>query len=315
MTPADGTVSFEADSVDPEITEPEATEPETTQPQIVSVDGGHMQASDTAWLGNGVYFCMENDITELPANADWSVEYAPVDTASIQLIRDGKTVEAARIGAGTLINIGDGKLWLKLEKWTNTALETDGGIEDDDILIISGQFVNEANGHALMIQTTYIQFNMVDGSLMFSEENPVRDDVYQAGYLTLYEKKVMDDTSIYVGLEASATDIPFQIPEKNTDYRPASDSTIQLIRDGKIYDVADPAVKTLAKRGKMYAQIFLSALKMELMDGDVLVINGNFTGGKTAAGSDKVEFCVKATYITVNVTDKTLTFSETDPRK
>ncbi|MBQ8910614.1 MAG: hypothetical protein IJY91_06200, partial [Oscillospiraceae bacterium] len=131
------------------------------------IDAGTMGAYSTNWLNNGFYFAMASN--NLPYNAaqeDWSTEYAPTSTTAIKLIRDGVTTDSARVGAGTMIKLADGQYYMKIEGWTITSISSKDDLLNGDILVVEGDFFNEANGYTLHIDKSYITLS--EGNVIFS---------------------------------------------------------------------------------------------------------------------------------------------------
>ena len=132
--------------------------------EAFTIDAGSMYEYSQVWHGNGVHFSMDSNA--LPANEDWTVEYAPTSTAAIKLIRDGETTEVARVGAGTIIKITDEDYYLKIEDWTITS-----GLPlvDGDILVVEGAFVNASNGYTMNVEKTYVIFDSIEnGTVTFT---------------------------------------------------------------------------------------------------------------------------------------------------
>ncbi len=150
----------------------------TTSPHYIN--GGHMIANETTWHEKqtgtttpktGIYFKLSNDISALPFASDWSVEYAPTSVDCVKLVRNGVTQSVGRLGAGTLIPVGGGVLWLKLESWTITSFEAGESIADGDIVIIEGDFVNNSNGYTVHVDKTYVKFDLVNQTVLFSTQS------------------------------------------------------------------------------------------------------------------------------------------------
>jgi hypothetical protein len=108
-------------------------------------------------------------------------------------------------------------------------------------------------------------------------------------------------------------DVPYHLTKAL--YSPLSADCIKLVRDGVTYDIADPAQACIQKTTKSNYKLTLSKLAFgelgTLQDGDILIVEGKFTGGNTNTDV-VVDFTITTTFI--SVADGAVTFSQVDPR-
>ncbi len=264
----DGTAVFQSGEVTPE--EPEVPEtPETPKEGLV------MKAWDEkAWNTNsngGFWFTMEQN--EIPADETWVLEYAPVQEDAIKLVRGGETVNIAIPGRGTIVKATDAEYYFKLE-WNIG--DYSNQITVGDVLIIEGDFTNSTNGYTFTVKKTTVTIGE-DFALTFETEEEEDNDVIQVGMMMSNASGV---TNAIIYFSLADNDLPYSLTK--SDFRPASAGVIKLVRDGVTYEIGDPNARTIVKQtaaGKY--RLLRNALTMELQAGDILVIDGIFTGGNT----------------------------------
>lgn len=313
---ADGTATFQAEAGEPEV--PDVTEPESNGLPMLSW-------SEKGWNTNsngGLWFTMEaNDI---PADSTWVVEYTPVSEDVLKLVRGGETVNIGIPGRGTLVKASDAEYYLKLEWNIGDYANT---VTVGDQVIVEGDFTNAGNGVTFTVAKTTITIGENYVLTFVSDETepevtepeptepettepevtePEDPNVIVAGVMGAHSSG-MNATTLYFTMAENA--IPAHVTK--TAYKPVSAEVIQLVRDGQTYSIADPNAATVQKTTKSNYKLVLNALTMELQAGDLLIVEGNFTGGNTNTDV-VVEFAITKTYISIG--DGTITFSETDPR-
>ncbi len=272
---SDGTATFQsevAEPEDPEVTEPEATEPEATQPDIT---GLVMKAWDEkAWnTGSNGGFWFTMDANDIPADETWVLEYTPVSADVLKLVRNGETVNIAIPGRGTFIKANDAEYYLKLE-WNIG--DYANAITVGDQIIVEGDFTNATNGVTFTVKKTTVTIGENYALTFDSEDSEPEDDAIQVGNMTENSGGITDGI-IYFSLPDN--DLPSSLTK--SDFRPENAGVIKLIRDGVTYEIADPQVKTVVKQTASKYRLLRSALTMTLQSGDILVVEGKFTGGNT----------------------------------
>ena len=157
-------------------TEESTTEPETTEPEVAenTVVIDKISTHENGWMvdawGNidteGIYFnAWSNDA---PYNTDWSMEYAPVSSDVIKLVRDGEVYEIGLMAAGTLVKFGATEYYLKADKWMIHELFP---FVEGDVVIVEGDFVNVDNGWTITMDKVYMQLK-TGGITKFTKEAP-----------------------------------------------------------------------------------------------------------------------------------------------
>ena len=287
---ADGTATFQSEGSEPK--DPEVTEPENT--------GLVMKAwEEKAWntsSNGGFWFTMDSN--DIPADETWVLEYTPVSEDVLKLVRNGETVNIAIPGRGTLIKANEAEYYLKLE-WNIG--DYDKTVTVGDQIIVEGNFTNATNGVTFTVKKTTVTIGANYVLTFQSEDSQPEDDAIQVGNMTENSGGI---TSGIIYFSLPDNDLPSSLTK--SDFRPVDAGVIKLIRDGVTYDIADPNAKTVVKQTASKYRLLRSALTMELQTGDILVVDGKFTGGNT----DKEELytiAIGKTYIFIG--DGTVTFS------
>ena len=107
-----------------------------------------------------------------------------------------------------------------------------------------------------------------------SEDSEPEDDTIQVGTMTENSSGI---TSGIIYFSLADNDLPSSLTK--SDFRTVDAGAIKLIRDGVTYDIANPEAKTIVKQTASKYRLLRSALTMELQTGDILVVDGKFTGG------------------------------------
>ncbi len=277
--------------------------PETTEEELNVLQVGHMTSDVRGKNGNeGVYFNMEpNDI---PADSSWATEYRPTSAGCIQLIRDGETYNIAKTAAGAIIKFSATEYYLKLEQWI---IRDYYPITDGDILVVSGMFRNGAADLFFEIETTYIQYTQ--GLVVFSNEYPTSSgvNVTYVGNLSADTRGMNGSDGLYFDMEKNS--LPYD-KDWALEYKPASESSVQLIRNGNTYNIGNTAAGMIVKfsETEYYLKLEKWIIKdfYPVRDGDILVINGRFTNT-----ANRVVASFPKTYISLK--EGLLKFSTTFP--
>ena len=293
---ADGTATFQSEGSEPK--DPEVTEPENT--------GLVMKAwEEKAWntsSNGGFWFTMDSN--DIPADETWVLEYTPVSEDVLKLVRNGETVNIAIPGRGTLIKANEAEYYLKLE-WNIG--DYDKTVTVGDQIIVEGNFTNATNGVTFTVKKTTVTIGANYVLTFQSEDSQPEDDAIQVGNMTENSGGI---TSGIIYFSLPDNDLPSSLTK--SDFRPVDAGVIKLIRDGVTYDIADPNAKTVVKQTASKYRLLRSALTMELQTGDILVVDGKFTGGNT----DKEELytiAIGKTYIFIG--DGVVAFSTELPQE
>ena len=278
--------------------------------------------------GDGVYATMaENGAL---SNIDWSVEYTPVAAENYRVIRGGVEQNIGMPGRGTLVKVSEDEYYLKTSGWC-----LDGFVPTtDDVFIIEGQWrCNQDATVVLNIETTYLYHDgttWVFSTTAPEAEETTEPEVEETTEPEVEETQPTDDPSViqagamssqssgltadYLNFSMAANDLPNNVTGKAI-YRPLSADCIKLVRNGVTYDIGDPAADTILKRTTSNYRLVLAGLAMgelgSLQDGDMLIVSGLFTGGKTTE-TTVYTFRIATTYI--SIANGAPTYSETDPR-
>ena len=245
-------------------------------PKANRIAAGTLKGSDAGRTETGIYCTM--DANAAPYDEGWTLAYKPTSEGCIKLVRNSETIDIARPAAETLVKYGASKYYLKTEEYTM------GGIvplQEGDILIVEGDFLNEETNVILNITTSYIkiQFGQAVFSDTYPEDKPV--EVIQAGYLQQDSRPRTSD-GIYAVMDVNAA--PYS-RDWTLEYQPVSESCIKLVRDGETYDVAIPGRGTLVKFNEQ--GYFLKTNNWSIGDyaplqvGDILIVEGQFVNGET----------------------------------
>lgn len=275
------------EQTDPEPTE---TQPQETDPEPVILQAGTMSKHMKGKNGDlGIYFMME--VNEIPADSSWETEFRPTSKNAVQLFRNGEVYDIGTTAAGMIIKYSDTEYYLKLEQWL---LRDYFPIRDGDILKIEGIFRNAAIDVMFQIETSYIQVS--EGLVFFSTEYPEGSgvNVKYVGNPTSHPNGKTSD-GIYFKLDKNS--VPYD--DWKVEYSPATESAIQLIRNGKTYNIGNKAAGTIVKYSdtEYYLKLEKWIIKdfYPIRDGDVIVLNGKFVN----SGVSTV-FSISKTYISVN---------------
>ena len=295
---ADGTLTFESEAAEPE-------DPEVTGPEDGAIQAGAIKTHEKGWYANteapwgGLYFTMKENTA--PFAADWSLRYVPTEAANVKLIRDGVTYDVANTGAEMITKYGETEYFL--EFWPISQKPIVAG----DVLVVEGKFLNAASGVIVDIAKTTVTL-LDDGTAVFQsqeEEDPEvtepEENVLQVGTMTENSGGI---TSGIIYFSLGENELPSSLTK--SDFRPVDAGAIMLIRDGVTYDVADPNAKTIVKQTASKYRLLRSALTMELQTGDILLVDGKFTGGNS--GTEVIyTIAIGKTYIFIG--DGTVSFA------
>ena len=303
-TPADNaeqTTTAPVTDTAPEQTNPQTTEPTEPDEEPVILQAGAMQKHMKGKNGDtGIYFKM--DLNDVPVDTSWATEFRPTSKSAIQLIRGGETYDIGRTAAGMIIKYSDTDYYLKLEEYL---LREYFPVRNGDILKIEGIFRNAAVDTMFQIDTSYIQIS--EGLVFFSTEYPTGGgvSVKYVGNPTSHPNGKTAD-GIYFKLDKNS--VPYD--DWSVEYTPAAESSVQLIRNGKTYNIGNKAAGTIVKYNDTdyYLKLEKWIIKdfYPIRDGDVIVLNGKFVN----SGVSTV-FSISKTYISIN--EGLLTFSTEYP--
>ena len=232
--------------------------------------------SETGFNATG----LENDAPY----SGWSAEYAPTSKECIQIIRNGETIYRNNTGAGAIIKLGGSRYYVKFDTWIDS---TNYPLQAGDMIIIEGVFVGtsnyaEAEGVKIKIDKTYVVYN--GESFTFVTD---ADKYINAGAMCANGTKNWFGDGIYFDLADNAAP---SAADWSLEYVPASADNIKLIRNGVTTSVANTGAGTILKidndTGEIYENYWLKLQAYciggnTIQDGDVLVIEGEFTNAAT----------------------------------
>ena len=205
-----------------------------TEPVLeVVVSGGNMSENEDGWDAAGdIFFSLtENDV---PVDENAEIEYT-AETGVIKLVRNETTYDMV----GTVVKYGDTAYYLNLSGSENLPLQ------DNDYLIVEGNFTNAGNGYTLSIAKTYI---LVDGeSLVYSTTEPDLSASYDVGVLQAnVNGHTYGGSGIYFSTQ-EVNDAPYG--DWNTYYDTASVDCLKLVRDGETISIGLTGRNTICKFG------------------------------------------------------------------
>jgi len=241
-----------------------ATEPGTS----TVIAGGNLAEHADGWDAAGEIFVSlaENG---LPVDENAEVEYT-AQSGVIKLVRGGNTLDLT----GTIVKYGAADYYMVLG---GDALP----LQNNDYLIVEGDFTNESNGYTLNIAKTYI---LVDGeNLVYSLTEPEIVNRYAVTGLTNHNAgwdidRENSNDGLYILTDAH--DATYN-SDWSVEYAPVSADAIKLIRGGETFNVAGVGSGTLVvySATEMYLKLeswTITGDKLPLVDGDKLIIDGNF---------------------------------------
>ena len=266
-------------------------------------DGSAFNKVETGMMGedswkdvtNGVSFTLADN--QAPGNPDWSLMYTPATESCIQLVRDGVTYNVAIPGRGTIVKFDDNRYYIKADNW---AMGEYAPLREDDVLIVSGDFVNSENGYVLSIPTNYIGIYwerpyFYDTMPTEKPAKPVTEKpsascgaaaktakdwtTFEKFAVTKLEKDERGRTPTGIYFRTAENDAPFK-EDWTALYSPVDSACVKLIRDGVVYEIGIPGRGTIVKFGS--AEFYLKTETwnlgdfMPLQEGDVLVLEGEF---------------------------------------
>ena len=266
-------------------------------------DGSAFNKVETGMMGedswkdvtNGVSFTLADN--QAPGNPDWSLMYTPATESCIQLGRDGVTYNVAIPGRGTIVKFDDNRYYIKADNW---AMGEYAPLREDDVLIVSGDFVNSENGYVLSIPTNYIGIYwerpyFYDTMPTEKPAKPVTEKpsasrgaaaktakdwtTFEKFAVTKLEKDERGRTPTGIYFRGAENDAPFK-EDWTALYSPVDSACVKLIRDGVVYEIGIPGRGTIVKFGS--AEFYLKTETwnlgdfMPLQEGDVLVLEGEF---------------------------------------
>ena len=244
-------------------------------PEPTIVNAGAMQADSRGKSSEGLYFKLSAN--DAPFNPDWTESYTPASADCIKLIRDGKTYSIGNIAAGTIIKYSETEYYLKTEKWMMSDVYP---IRDGDILLVEGNFLDAKGETALSFSSNYI--SMEYGSATFSETYPDGSAFNKVETGMMGEDSWKDVTN-GVSFTLADNQAPGN-PDWSLMYTPATESCIQLVRDGVTYNVAIPGRGTIVKfddnRYYIKADNWAMGEYAPLREDDVLIVSGDFVNSE-----------------------------------
>ena len=244
-------------------------------PEPTVVNAGAMQADSRGKSSEGLYFKLSANAA--PFNPDWTESYTPASADCIKLIRDGRTYSIGNIAAGTIIKYSETEYYLKTEKWMMSDFYP---IRDGDILLVEGNFLDAKGETALSFSSNYI--SMEYGSATFSETYPDGSAFNKVETGMMGEDSWKDVTN-GVSFTLADNQAPGN-PDWSLMYTPATESCIQLVRDGVTYNVAIPGRGTIVKfddnRYYIKADNWAMGEYAPLREDDVLIVSGDFVNSE-----------------------------------
>ena len=261
-----------------------ATEPGTS----TVIAGGNLAEHADGWDAAGELFVTlaEND---LPVDENAEIEYT-AQSGVIKLVRDGNTLDLT----GTIIKYGAADYYMVLG---GDALP----LQNDDYLIVEGNFANDSNGYTLNVAKTYV---LVDGdNLVYSTTEPVIVKKYPVTGLSNHTAGWTAD-GIYISHNAHQATFN---SDWSVEYKPLSEDAIKLVRGGETFNVGVPGSNTLVVYSATETYLktaawTISGDKLPLVDGDKLIIDGCFV--HEASGDvldvERTEIVVKGAAVGIN---------------
>ncbi len=230
--------------------------------------------------------------------------YRLMDTASYQLIRDGETINVGKL-CNPVIEKNATYHYLKID--TNT-LGNGYTLQAGDMLVVKGDFYNKESNAILRVPETYVSVvtayvSGTNGQVIIRTEDPLKVEVGQLSYKEYSDGTAWHSNGIHFAVEKA--NAATANSDWSVEYKPSDETCIKLIRDGVTYNVGNTNAGTLIKIDETDYYLKLdangytiggtSAGYMPLVEGDVLVLEGQFIGNAAAQGYSMV---VDRTYIT-----------------
>ncbi len=230
--------------------------------------------------------------------------YRLMDTASYQLIRDGETINVGKL-CNPVIEKNATYHYLKID--TNT-LGNGYTLQAGDMLMVKGDFYNKESNAILRVPETYVSVvtayvSGTNGQVIIRTEDPLKVEVGQLSYKEYSDGTAWHSNGIHFAVEKA--NAATANSDWSVEYKPSDEACIKLIRDGVTYNVGNTNAGTLIKIDETDYYLKLDADGytiggkdagyMPLVEGDVLVLEGQFIGNAAAQGYSMV---VDRTYIT-----------------
>ena len=240
------------------------------------IEAGAMQSDSRGKTDTGIYFAMS--VNTAPYDTGWNLLYAPEKADCIKLIRSGETKSVANTAAGTIVKFSATEYYLKTEAWT---IGDVWPLAEGDILEIEGNFVNADHDVTIHISKSYIQIK--NGQALFSTEMPTEEpkEVIQAGNMQ-QDPRGKTANGLYFTMKTNKA--PFAT-DWSLLYAPVGEESIKLIRNGETSNIAIPGRGTIVKYSDteyyLKTEAWTMGELMPLVDGDILVIEGQFANGET----------------------------------
>ncbi len=257
------------------------------------VEAGTMKSHENGKNGDdGIYFTMNVNVAEY--DTGWALEYAPLSTSSVKLIRGEETFDIGIENRGTIVKYSPTEYYLKTSAWT---MGERMPLVDGDILVIEGAF---AHGSTVMnITKSYVKIS--SGLAVISDTYPEEGSgaaIINAGAM----RADPTNSSLNVNVEGGSCGIYFVMDENTLAYvndwstrlRPVNADAVKLLRGGETLSIGNPAAGEIVKYGDTSYYLALDKWAhptvFPITQDDILLIEGNFTDGTTI-------FNISKTYI------------------
>ncbi len=237
---------------------------------------GILRSHEGGAAEGGIHFRLSDN--GLPFGEDWSVYYDATTPDNIKIIRDGKVYRAAKVGCDNICKFTKDGYYLRLESYTI------GGFAPyttKDIIIVEGDFVYEDS--TLTINKTYIYYN--GSEWVFTTKLPAELAPESEEPVTPAE---LPEGVMGMGLGATDTGIYFTMKENGLPYGDwdvyydaTTENNIKIIRDGKVYGVANIDCDNISKFSPTDYYLRLESYTIggfaPFTTKDIFIVEGDFT--------------------------------------
>ena len=243
---------------------------------------GRMETHANGMSGSGIYVNMpvpaNNKTYNAPYNNSWAVEYAPVSSDVIKLIRGGETVSIGVPSAGTLVKYSGTEGYLKLDSAIGDYKDS---ISETDVLVVEGTFACKQKPGTLTVEKTYIFYN---GSAWVCAQTP-------AHYCDPLTNSINGWSGEGIYAYGDKNSVPYAT-DWSIEYIPTNAANLKLIRNGTTHNVGTGS-GTIIKYSESDYYIktqpwTVAGDLLPLVEGDILIIEGEYYNAKD--NSQKVYF-------------------------
>lgn len=251
------------------------------------IEVGKAYAHENGGTANGFYFATKGT-DAVPFDSSWALEYYPVSTDSVKLVRGGVTYHIAMTNRPIFVKYGANDYYFKAEAWS---IGDYAPLQNGDTVILDGQFTNAGNGATFQIEETSVIYQ--NGFFSFSTDEDNSGSIFVEAGNAYAHFNGLTESGLYFSMDAN--EIPYGTAWE-VRYKPETAAAVKLFRGGQTYTVGHNERETIVKYSEKdyYFEGWTLADKGPLTDGDILLLDGTFINV-----AKKAKFVVSPTYILI----------------